>query len=284
MPHFARIVAVLLVFFAAPSWAQEESDLQIKSIGPQTHDAQSLTLANVAANIEIVMGEKDSIDLFVTGPLEAVDRFEIVAANGLLIVKQNPRETPLWGFFQVILQEQTLPIVRVVMPAKHMIEFDNVTGSATIESTNGPIKIRASALDATIGDVTEASISLQGSGDIEVGKVSNFFDARVSGSGSISAVSTQAAALSIGGSGDIEVGATKGRVLARIYGSGDITTESIDGSVDVEINGSGEVNLGSGTAQPFRATINGSGDVIFDGVAVDPDIKVNGSGDIRIAD
>ena len=48
--------------------------------------------------------------------------------------------------------------------------------------------------------------------------------------------------------------------------------------IEAAINGSGNLSLGGGRAEPLVVTITGSGDFLLQGEAVDADLTVSGSG------
>ena len=84
--------------------------------------------------------------------------------------------------------------------------------------------------------------------------------------------------LAIRGSGDIELGGEVSDVRALIGGSGDIDLAPARLSyVDADIDGSGEIRMGS--LRKLDATINGSG-TIEAGVVGELDAALNGSGGI----
>lgn len=84
--------------------------------------------------------------------------------------------------------------------------------------------------------------------------------------------------LVIGGSGDIELGGSVDNVRALISGSGDIDLAPVRLSyVDAEIDGSGEIRMGS--LRKLDARINGSGSIEA-GIVGELDAILNGSGEI----
>lgn len=184
----------------------------------------------------------------------------------------------------------------------------------------GDANIRISgSMDVDTGDVGgEASVSVSGSGDITLGDVTGNLDARFSGSGDFEAGSSAEASIRASGSSDVTLGDVTGDLSLQISGSGDVeagrvgdlsastsgsgdvsvessgglsvrssgsseyTLESLNGPLSVEINGSGDVEIGSGRADIFTVSTGGSGGVSFGGVVGEADVRIRGSGDVRV--
>lgn len=93
---------------------------------------------------------------------------------------------------------------------------------------------------------------------------SEFFDARISGSG------------------DIRMDVLADRIDAKLSGSGNIDLTADVLELTADISGSGNINL-AGSADVLDAVIRGSGDVLaFDFPTQDCVMKIRGSGDARV--
>lgn len=105
------------------------------------------------------------------------------------------------------------------------------SGSVTIASLNGSFSADGAGSGSVSvggGAITDASIDLAGSGDVEIG------------------ATVQSLNVSIVGSGDVDVTQPVGSIDAEIAGSGSVSAPSVSGAVRREVFGSGEVNVGSG--------------------------------------
>jgi Putative auto-transporter adhesin, head GIN domain len=81
------------------------------------------------------------------------------------------------------------------------------------------------------------------------------------------------------GTGDVEAASSTG-VDLRIEGSGDFTLHHLDGPAKIDIRGSGDVRIDSGTAPQVAIDLHGSGDVKL-GLAMGAlQVDASGSGDI----
>lgn len=148
-----------------------------------------------------------------------------------------------------------------------------------------PMDARVSAGGAsygTIGASKSLSFNHGGCGTWTVANVSGPAEVNIGGSGNVALGDAGQAQVNIGGSGDFKAVSVKA-LEANIGGNGDIGIDRIDGNVDVNIGGSGNVVLGQGSAPKLEVNIAGSGDVRFGGTAGDVEVNIVGSGDVSVA-
>ncbi len=172
--------------------------------------------------------------------------------------------------------------IKVTVPKGADVRVEDLVGDATIGDTYGPLRLETSAGDATVGRVTQARVSLAGSGKIAMSDVQNELRIEIAGSGRVTAARVGSVRADIAGSGDAQVGAVAGGINVDIAGSGDFTAARVNGPVRVDIAGSGNVKIADGLADPLHIDIIGAGDFFFGGVAVNPRISAMGSGNVRI--
>ncbi len=175
------------------------------------------------------------------------------------------------------------PVLKIAVPEGVAIELDDAITIASIGNLNGALIIGGGYVDAVVGDVTSAKVSVHSAGDISLGEVRDTLIASIHGSGDITAESASASALSIHGSGDISIGDISGDAKLKIHGSGDIDTGNIDGEVLAAIHGSGDISSGKVTKGGDIA-IYGSGDISMRSINGPVEASINGSGNIEIAD
>ncbi len=131
--------------------------------------------------------------------------------------------------------------------------------------------------------VLESSRSFSSSRDCRVKiVVPRLEEVSVGGSGNIEVIELEGdrLAVNIDGSADVTATGAVGELDVEVNGSGDVDTRDlVAGEVSVEINGSGNVSV---MARDYlTVTINGSGDVIYTGDPGQVVKRVEGSGRIR---
>lgn len=105
-----------------------------------------------------------------------------------------------------------------------------------------------------------------------------------SGDGEITGVDNKSLVLQINGAGDLDVSGKTESLDIGINGSGDIRMDEVDGKdVKVSINGSGDVELDGGSCSTLEIDIRGSGDVSAKNMQCnDVNVDVSGSGDSAV--
>ncbi|MCU1412523.1 MAG: hypothetical protein JWR04_3230 [Rhodoglobus sp.] len=90
--------------------------------------------------------------------------------------------------------------------------------------------------------------------------------------------------LELNGSGDVDSEISASSLEVEISGSGNLDIDSIDAtSVSLDISGSGDVEF-SGRTDDFEASIDGSGDVRADDLdSARASLEIDGSGDMTVA-
>ncbi|HTP78107.1 MAG TPA: DUF2807 domain-containing protein [Rhizomicrobium sp.] len=172
--------------------------------------------------------------------------------------------------------------IKVTVPKGTPVKISDLIGNAAIGDTYGPVDLESVSSNATIGKVTQAKISLGGSGKIAVADVSGDLELDIAGSGRITAGHAGNVRADIAGSGDAQIGSVSNGVTVDIAGSGDFTAAKVNGPVHVDIAGSGNVKIADGVADPLKVDILGAGDLYFGGVAVNPSISAMGSGNVHL--
>ena len=128
-----------------------------------------------------------------------------------------------------------------------------------IVMTSTPRKVDSITVTITSDDF---SLSLTGSGDIDLLVDAGTMDSRITGSG------------------DIEISGKANELDVRITGSGDFNGESLEANnAEATISGSGDIRLT--VKNNLRARVSGSGDIRYAGNPATSDTKVAGSGTIK---
>jgi hypothetical protein len=172
--------------------------------------------------------------------------------------------------------------IKVTVPKGTPVHIEGLIGNAAVGDTYGPVQLESVASDSTIGKVSSADVSLSGSGKVAIADVSGDLKLEIAGSGRVTAGHAANVHAEIAGSGDTQLGSISNGLHVEIAGSGDFTAAKVNGPVDVEIAGSGNVKIADGVADPLHVDILGAGDLYFGGVAVNPSISAMGSGNVHI--
>ncbi|HUO99823.1 MAG TPA: DUF2807 domain-containing protein [Rhizomicrobium sp.] len=256
--------------------------------GPwRTYEAGSLKLDSSAATVRIDVKDGGPMVLQVSGLADRVNGVKVYTANGKLVVK-NAEQNTVWDWkhwfdFSYHSTDPEKLQIHVVVPRGSALDVDAMSGPVNIGNTMGPLKFDvAGSSYSTIGNVSEADLSMAGSGKITVGNVAGAAKANTAGSGDIRIGDVAKMNADIAGSGSISVGRVMGPIDVDIAGSGDFSAASVQGPMKADIAGSGSVTVGGGEANPLRVDIMGSGNVTFGGMAVDPKVDSMGSGTVRV--
>lgn len=182
-------------------------------------------LLDLSADVTYVQGAEAKVT--VTGPSSAVDRVRL--NNGRLVMDdgdESERGYIRWKATGLRVWSDT-DRVEVTVTAPSVTTFE-VIGSSDVD-------IRAY-------DQSTLSLTVSGSGDVQVEGATRALDIDITGSGDIDAdrLDVTDAAIVISGSGDVRVGPT--------------------GNTQIDVSGSGDVDLTRRPAQ-LRQQLTGSGDV-----------------------
>ncbi|MEN0003108.1 MAG: head GIN domain-containing protein [Bacteroidota bacterium] len=169
----------------------------------------------------------------VQGSEAIINELELDIRNGIWEIETNRCINNLGDLTFII----TVPAIR----ALHVVGSGDIVSEEFLEVGNITLSIIGSGnIDLGLNaDVVDADIT--GSGNIFLEGATNDLDINISGSGSIGAFDLQSddVFVRIAGSGDVKVAAFS-KLTVRISGSGDVRYIG-DPALDIEINGSGDV-------------------------------------------
>ena len=255
----------------------------------KSYDTKDLRIHDVVGDVRVSVQDGPS-KLSVSGSKELVAGLSVKNAGGTLIidgagsVSYSVWDWRSWFDFSHIHDDnrQGHLLIKVTVPKGASVHIDDEIGNTVVGDTYGPVDLESVASDATIGKVSQAHVSVGGSGKIALADVSGDLKIEIAGSGRVTAGHAGNVHAEIAGSGDAQLGTISNGLNIEIAGSGDFTAARVNGPVSVEIAGSGNVKIADGVADPLRVEIFGAGDLYFGGVAVNPTISAMGSGNVRI--
>ena len=257
--------------------------------GPKnSYDVKSLKVDDVVAILKVDVTDKGPATVQISGLKQRMGDVKTSAKDGVLRIEGHNVDA-VWDWshwFDFSHFNDYKPgqlIINVTVAKGSRVEVDDIIGKANIGNTEGEMHFSSAGnTDSTIGNVSEAHISMAGSGKITVGNVAGALKAETAGSGDIKVGDVAKVNADIAGSGSIQVGRINGALAVDIAGSGDFSAASVNGPAAADIAGSGSVTIGSGEANPLHVDIMGSGNVTFGGVAVNPSVSALGSGSVKI--
>ena len=255
--------------------------------GPMTQsfNAQRLQVDALIAQFRVdVVPGATGIQVTVDGEPEMVQKLRLATSGDALVVSMEGLDSDWWEdmWDWSSYDADDLHLTVTVAPGTPL-KVVNYIGEAVVGDLKAPVKFNTAGGDARIGEVTNADLSIAGTGDITLFKATGLVEASIAGSGSIRSGNAGEANVEIAGGGDVTLGRIDRGLEIDIAGSGEVHAESVNGKVDIDVAGSGDVTIDGGLADPFKVDIAGSGDVRFGGTANNPDVSVMGSGDVWIA-
>jgi len=257
----------------------------------RSFNTTGVELDDVVGNVIIAVREGGPMTLVVAGAPQRVNAVRATAENGKLVIDASSNhddDRSVWdwrnwfNFSDVADRQSGNLIVTVTVPRGSAVSISDLVGNATVGDTMGNLHLEAAATKTHIGKVAKASISMGGSGQIDIASVEGVLDLDLGGSGKVVVGSTGSVKADIAGSGDAQFGPIAGGLSLDIAGSGDVTAAHVNGPVHVDIAGSGNVSSADGIANPLHLDIMGAGNFRFGGIAIDPHIDAVGSGNVRI--
>jgi len=253
----------------------------------QSYEAHKLKLDNIVGNVKVDVKDGGPMVIQVSGLKDRVQAVHVYAKNDTLSVDADQVDT-VWdwkNWFNFSTSYRRKPdqlAIRIAVPRGSAVSVDT-SGNVTIGNTNGPLHFDVTGYtNSTVGDVSEAHLSMSGSGKLTVGNVAGTADIDSAGSGDIKLGGAGKLKADIAGSGSVTVGKIAGPADIDIAGSGNFSAASVNGRVSASIAGSGSVTIADGVADPLHIDIMGSGNVSFGGMAVNPKIEAYGSGSVKI--
>jgi len=251
----------------------------------QSFQAKRVQIDALVGNLKIVVRDgSPTIDVALSGSQEMIQKVRLSTSGDAMVLTMEGMEgdwwDEMWDFNSVSSDDLS---VTITVGANTPVKVNNYIGDAEIGDINATLKMNTSGGEVRAGSVTDADVSIAGSGDIILGNVVGDLDASIAGSGSVKTGDTHSADVEIAGGGEIKVGTVNGDFDIDVAGSGEVYAVSVNGKVNIDVAGSGDVKIDGGNADPFKVDIAGSGDVRFGGTANNPDVSVMGSGDVWIS-
>jgi hypothetical protein len=246
-----------------------------------------LEIRHAAAHVTIVPEDRQDFSIEITNPgrvpmpsVSADDDHVIIDGHlGSRIGNCGDQGVQTRGYGSVTNAQ--MPQIVVHAPRTLHVE-DSSAGLAEIGPTQSLDLDLTGCGSATAGDVAgELKVNLRGSGQIHAA-AAHTIDADITGSGSVIAGAVaDGADISVLGSGSVTLGSLNGALNTNSRGSGDINVSAgAITSADLDVLGSGGVSIAA-PVQTLKASIRGSGDVNVTAAVHDVDASIAGSGSVH---
>jgi hypothetical protein len=255
----------------------------------KTFTVRRVHIDGMVAQVEIVTAPQPGpVRLQANGKAETMKELQVRAVGDELLLRLDKDEDEAWfpwNLFNMWGKDRNARdlSLRITAPAGTPFDIEGMIGTVNAGDIDAPLRLDGHAIQARFGRVQNAQIEIAGSGRIVLGAIKETLDLEVAGSGNFQAASASAAQIEIAGGGNVVIGPLSGGLSTEVAGSGNVRVAQVNGPVDIEIAGSGDVLIEGGRADPFEVEIAGSGDVMFRGEAVNPRVSIMGSGDVKVA-
>lgn len=237
----------------------------------KTFAVRRVHIDGIVARVELVtVSTPGPVRLQANGKPEVLKELEVRTVGEELVLHLETDDDDEawfpWNLFNMWSEDRKVRdlFVRITAPVGTPYELEGMVGTLNAGNIDAPLRLVGHAIEARIGNMTSADISIKGSGDLTLGAVKETLD------------------LDIAGGGDVKVGQVFGAVRTDIKGAGDVRIAQVGGSVDLKIKGAGDILIDQGRADPFSVEISGAGDITFKGHAVNPTIRIRGAGDVTV--
>jgi hypothetical protein len=234
-----------------------DNSSQVVTSVPTSYQASALQLENLSADVTIEVTQRTEIEYSVSGPEDLIKAIKVSLRSGVLVLaSERPRGFEISdGGLNISVGGNIFEGDKAVYrsSSQTIVVGDLVVG----KSLKNPVRVTLKVPEGT--PVTSILVS----GDVNLGDTKGPLSASVQ-------------------SGKLSAGRVT-NVHLSILGSGKITVGEVNGSATVQVQGSGEICIGSGHMSSLMATVQGSGDVVVSGITETASLSLMGSGDIWLA-
>jgi hypothetical protein len=278
VPGLASLTGLVGASAASPTGSPVDKSFTVRRV----------RIDGMVAQVDIVtVPQPGPIRLQATGKPDTLKELQIRAVGDELFLRLDTDEDEAWfpwNLFNLWGKDRHARDLnlRITAPVGTPYDIDGMVGTINAGDIDAPLRLDAHAIQARFGRTQSAKVSIAGSGRVALGAVKETVDLEVAGSGNFEVASASAAQVEIAGGGNVVIGPLTAGLSAEIAGSGNVRVARVNGPVEIEVAGSGDVLIEGGRADPFSVEIMGSGDVTFKGEAVNPSVEIAGSGHVKV--
>lgn len=135
--------------------------------------------------------------------------------------------------------------ITVKVPKGSAVNLSGVSGNSVVGDTDGTLQVNTSDGNVNAGRVSNATLSVQGSSDINIREVNGVLTISIMGSGDVRVDSGKVSALAINvmGSGDATFNGQAETATLTVMGSGDIRVANVKNRPSKNVMGSGSIRV-----------------------------------------
>lgn len=247
------------------------------TLGPKTYRATVLDVRGLEANVDIQPIDGQEMMVTIEGSKLAVEKIDVHLQDDTLVIQDKGNGEGRSRDTNIVIDGGGSSIS--IGGGSISIGECRVVGRGTVVVSGGG----ESDTKVSVGIPNGSAVKVVGvQGDVTIGNTDGLLHASVLGSYSIKAGRVRDATLSVQGSGEIYVGAVDGNLSMSIQGSGDIRVCSGSvGLLNTNVMGSGDARF-NGKALDANLSVMGSGNIEVTSVKNRPSKSVMGSGDIKV--
>lgn len=169
----------------------------------------------------------------------------------------------------------------------HLRGYDDVAAEQMpVITIRAPRRVnldRSGAGLTEIGPADAVELDSSGCGDVAVGDVAGALEVDLAGSGHVRAGAAQRLAVDLAGSGEVSTGAIAEAADVDIAGSGRVSIQSLNGALQADAAGSGNLAVQGGAISTADIELAGSGDVDIAAPVERLEVAILGSGNVDVS-
>jgi len=242
------------------------------SMEAQTFTGENLRIRHVAANVVITPEDRTDYVIEIANPAGRTPMPTVEVSEGRVTIDgqlrgriENCTEgggASLRDYGDVSAEE--LPTITIRAP--RALSLDR-SGAGTLQ----------------VGATQSLDLDFASCGTADLGDVAGDLDIDLAGSGRVTTGAAGTLNADVAGSGELNVGAVAGGASIDIAGSGAVRLASLNGDLNTDGAGSGNLVIQGGEIGDASVDLAGSGDVDITGSVRRLDVSIVGSGDVDVA-
>jgi hypothetical protein len=264
-----------------------------------------LLIEEIAADVEVTVGEATEIKVTITGPKDMLEKLDIFDANsGVAIINKKIIKGPIRnvsaienspsimkGCFCIsdssisIKSNQNNVQISAQVPVNTTVAINQVMGTIKVGDILGDLTISSEDDNRiSIGKVNGCHLQISGDTDITIAKLNDYLNANISGDGAlvVKEGNIDKIDLTLSGDGDVFFKGAANFCEIKNSSDADITIKEINGELKIGNAGDGDILIKKAIITMLEIRNAGDGDVDIQGEVNFAHLNNLGDGDIMI--